>query len=144
MFVVDTNVLVYAANRDAPQSDEYRERLEGWRRQATPWYLTWSIVYEFLRIATHRRVLQAPWTLREAWTFVEALLASPSLHILTETDGHHEMLAALVRELPDVKGNLLHDAHIAVLMREHGIGRVVTLDGDFRRFPFLKIVHPLG
>lgn len=61
------------------------------------------------------RRLPAPWTFQEVWEFIEALLASPSLHVLTETD----------RELPDIKGNLLHDAYSATVMREHGIGRIL-------------------
>ena len=39
-------------------------------------------------------------------------------------------------------GNLMHDAHTAVLMREHGIKRVYTRDTDFHRFPFLEPVDP--
>jgi predicted nucleic acid-binding protein len=40
--------------------------------------------------------------------------------------------------------DVLHDAHTAILMREHGIRRLVTRDGDFRRFPFLDVVDPLA
>jgi len=36
----------------------------------------------------------------------------------------------------------MHDAHTAVLMREHGIKRVYTRDTDFHRFPFLEPVDP--
>jgi predicted nucleic acid-binding protein len=37
----------------------------------------------------------------------------------------------------------VHDLHTAVLMREHGISRIVTRDADFRRFRFLDVVDPL-
>jgi predicted nucleic acid-binding protein len=30
----------------------------------------------------------------------------------------------------------MHDAHTAVLMREHGIRTIFTRDSDFHRFPF--------
>lgn len=143
MFLVDTNVLVYAANEDAPESEACRERLEAWRVRPAPWYLTWGVVYEFLRIVTHRRVLATPWTLGEAWSFVSALIASPSLRILAETDRHQAVLAEILEEVPGVKGNLVHDAHIAAVMREHGIRQIVTRDGDFHRFPFLEVVDPL-
>jgi predicted nucleic acid-binding protein len=49
-----------------------------------------------------------------------------------------------VAELPALRGNLLHDAHTAVLMREHGIRTIYTRDSDFHRFPFLEVVDPLG
>ena len=38
----------------------------------------------------------------------------------------------------------MHDLHTAVLMREHSISRICTPDQDFRQFPFLDVVDPLG
>lgn len=40
-------------------------------------------------------------------------------------------------------GDVLHDTHTAILMREHGIRRVCTRDTGFHRFPFLEVVDPL-
>ncbi len=77
MLVVDTNVLIYAANSDAPEHARCRALLEGWRAQVTPWCLTWGIVYDFLRVATHPRVFRQPFAIDAAWRFVSALLASP-------------------------------------------------------------------
>ena len=67
MFVVDTNVLVYAADTDSEFHGRCRELLEDWRRQTSAWYLTWSIVYEFLRVTTHARVFRTPWSAGDAW-----------------------------------------------------------------------------
>lgn len=143
MFVVDTNVLVYAANKDSPEHQQCREAVETWRRQTTPWYLTWGIVYEFLRITTHPSVLSKPWSLKSSWKFIGAILVSKSVGILIETDRHENILSELINEIPALSGNMLHDAHTAALMREHGIGKVVTRDTDFHRFKFLEVVDPL-
>ncbi|MBI3698228.1 MAG: PIN domain-containing protein [Acidobacteria bacterium] len=144
MFVVDTNVLVYAADQDSPLHTRCRELLEQWRGQASAWFLTWGIVYEFLRVCTHPRVFRAPWTAGHAWSFVEALLASPGLSILAATKRHSRVAAEVMREIPHLSGNLMHDAQTAVLMREHGIRRVITRDTDFHRFPFLEPIDPVG
>lgn len=143
MFVVDTNVLVYAANADSQVHQPCRTALEGWRRQQGAWYLTWSIVYEFLRVVTHPKVLRKPWTAHQAWKFVEALIASPGLDILREAERHEHILKALFHDIPHLSGNLLHDAHTAALMQEHGIRRIYTRDTDFHRFPFLEVIDPL-
>lgn len=143
MFVVDTNILVYAANADSPFHEASRRRLDAWRRSAAAWYLTWGICYEFLRVITHRRVLRSPWTGAAAWRFLEALLASPGLGLLVPTERHPAVAAAVIAGSPPVTGNLWHDAATAVLMREHGIGTIYTHDADFRRFPFLHVVDPL-
>jgi toxin-antitoxin system PIN domain toxin len=142
VFVVDTNVLVYAADADARFHGLCRERLERWRVQPSAWYVTWGIVYEFLRVTTHPRVLKMPWTVGEAWAFVEALLASSSLGVLVPTERHPEVAAEVVEELPHLSGNLIHDATTAVLMREHGVQRIYTRDTDFHRFPFIEPVDP--
>jgi predicted nucleic acid-binding protein len=46
-------------------------------------------------------------------------------------------------EVADIAGNLVFDAHTAVLMREHGIRRIYTHDAHFRRFPFLDVIDPV-
>ncbi len=143
MFVVDTNVLIYAADQDSEFHEPCRAQLELWRRQSSPWYLTWSICHEFLRVSTHPRVFQKPFAANSAWAFLEAVLAAPSASLLLATDRHAKVLAATLAELPHLRGNILHDAHTAVLMREHGITRIVTRDTDFHKFKFLEVVDPI-
>jgi uncharacterized protein len=144
MFVVDTNILIYAANRDAPEHARCHELIQQWRRQAPPWYITWKIIYEFLRVTTHHRVMPHPWDLRQAWGFVEALLSSPSLTVLMETDRHAVVAAEVFNRMgPILSGNLVHDAHTAVIMLEHGIRMIYTRDADFHRFNFLEVIDPL-
>ena len=68
------------------------------------------------------------------------LLKSPSLHLLSETSQHAELLDSLLRE-SGVTGNRVFDAHIAVLCIEHGVTELITADRDFTRFP-LKFTNP--
>ena len=39
-------------------------------------------------------------------------------------------------------GNLIHDPHLVVLALEHGVHELLTLDGDFARFPQLSSRNP--
>ncbi len=144
MFVVDTNVLVYAADADSPFHAACRDWLERQRGRADAWYTTWAILYEFLRVTTHPRVMRRPWSAPAAWDFLAALLTSPGLAVLLPTQRHAEIAAQVIAELSHLAGNLFHDAHTAVLMREHGIRRIVTRDTDFHRFPFLEPVDPIS
>lgn len=143
MFVADTNVLIYAANADAPEHVRCRTLLESWRQGREPWYTTWAILYEFARVVTHPRVLPTPWTGAAALGFVRALMDTPSHQVLVESDRHIGIAQQLAESVPALGGNLLHDYHTAVLMREHGISRIYTRDADFRRFAFLDVVDPL-
>lgn len=143
MFVVDTNVFVYAAVEDSPAYAACKGAVDEWRAQAGAWFTTWGIVYEFLRVVTHPRVLRSPWNAPDAWRFLDGLFASPGFEVLSETDLHGDVFAEVLTELPWLAGNVLHDAHTAVLMREHGVRRIYTHDADFHRFPFLEVVDPV-
>ncbi|HEY4112839.1 MAG TPA: TA system VapC family ribonuclease toxin [Rhizomicrobium sp.] len=143
MFLVDTNLLVYAANTRSPLQAKASAWLDRQRTCPDAWYTTWPILYEFLRVTTHRSVMRPPWTLAEAWSFVSGLLVSPGLSMLVETERHRQVAGTVLSELPFLAGNILHDAHTAILMREHGIRRICTRDTDFHRFPFLEVIDPL-
>jgi toxin-antitoxin system PIN domain toxin len=143
MWLVDTNILVYAANRATPEHARCLDLVENLRRSTGPWYTTWGILYEFLRVVTAPRILPRPWLLGEAWGFVTSLLLSPSLRILLETAHHAEVAEQVIRALPGLSGRLAHDLHTAVLMREHGVVRIYTRDTDFHRFPFLEVLDPV-
>ncbi|CAB5106828.1 hypothetical protein D3OALGA1CA_4891 [Olavius algarvensis associated proteobacterium Delta 3] len=144
MFVVDTNILIYAADQDSPFHDRCFKLLNDWREQASAWFVTWGILYEFLRVSTHHRVFRKPWSAAEAWQFVEALLSSPFIGILGHTDRHLEVAATVIQEMPHLNGNLMHDAHTAITMRENGIQTIYTRDTDFHRFAFLTPVDPVA
>lgn len=139
----DTNVLIYAADTDSEFHDPCLNSIEAARNDPSPAFLTWNICYEFLRVSTHRRVFRFPWTPAEARSFLGTLLDSPGMSLLLATRRHGAVLRQTVAELPDVRGNQMHDLHTAVLMREHGVSRICTRDTGFHRFPFLTVVDPL-
>lgn len=142
MFVVDTNVLVYAADESAPEHAHCRALVDEWRRRHGAWFLTWGIAYEFLRVVTHPRVMRKPWTIEAALEFLAALQESPGLAFLAPTSRHAAVLAEVVAEVPGLSGNIVHDTQTAVLMREHGVHRICTRVTDFHRFPFVEPIDP--
>jgi uncharacterized protein len=144
VLVVDTNVLVYAANRDSEFHQACRSRLEEVRARELPWYLSWPICYEFLRVCTHPNILSKPWTVAAAWGFLQTMLDAPRAGLLLPTSRHADVLRQVINEVPHLRGNIVHDLHTAVLMREHGIREIYTLDSDFSRFPFLRVIDPLA
>jgi toxin-antitoxin system PIN domain toxin len=144
VFVVDTNLLVYAADEDFARQREIRKRLREWSSSTETWYVTWSIVYEFLSISTQRSAFAHPLSFSQAWHFIEVLRGVPSFKILLETDRHPEVVRDLASEYPQMSGTRFHDLHIAAVMREHGITDIRTADTDFHQFKFLRVTNPLG
>ena len=143
MLVIDTNVLVYAADEKAPEHSRCRLLLQSMREQASPCYVTWRILYEFMRVATHPNVFHNPFAPHDAWSFVTRLLESPGVGLLAETSRHAAVAKEVFEIVPGIRANLFFDAHTAIVMREHGITRIITRDTDFFRFPFLEVIDPL-
>ena len=144
MQALDTNILVYAANKKSEFHTVCRQFLDRCRKGPTPTYISWNVGYEFLRVATHPKATRTPLTASRASDFLQEMLAAPGVEELRPTHRHAGVLAQTLAELPEVRGNLFHDLHTAVLMREHGISRICTRDADFRRFPFLTVVDPVS
>jgi predicted nucleic acid-binding protein len=63
--------------------------------------------------------------------------------VLIVTERHGDVAAAIIDELAELAGNLLHEMYTAVLMREHGVARICTRDADFHRCTFLGVIDPL-
>jgi len=140
---VDTNILLYAVNPHCQEHASAHSAIEGLRVGGKPWYLTWGVIYEFLRVVTHAAVSKRPLSLSAALSFVRHLLESPSIGILRETEMHLAKIEELARQLPAISANDVHDAHIVVLMREHNIGTILTADKGFQRFKDIQVVDPV-
>ena len=141
--VVDTNLLLYAVNRDCPEHVPARAFLDGVLGDAGVWYVTEGICYEFLRVSTHRRVFPSPLLAKEALGFLEILLASPGMALLGPGPGHWRTLRQLVESIHAPEGNLFFDLRTAVLMRENGVRTVYSADTDLLQFPGIEVVNPL-
>jgi predicted nucleic acid-binding protein len=118
--------------------EEQAEKLLG-----LTWVLTWGIVYEFLRLVTHRRMFRRPLSATQALTFLDPILGSELVSVLGPTERHEQVMRSLVRELGRPAGNLFHDLETVVIMREHGVGEIMTADTDFKKFSRLIVTNPL-
>ncbi|MBM4395160.1 MAG: PIN domain-containing protein [Deltaproteobacteria bacterium] len=141
-FAIDTNVLVSATFEDAPGHGEARAFLDAVLASDVPWCLAWVTIYEYLRVVTHARVFARPLTWARAWSQVSALLAHPRLELLVETDRHRQCIEDTVALAGGATGNFVHDCHLASLMSEHDVRRIVTSDSHFRRFPGMESALP--
>jgi uncharacterized protein len=144
VLVVDTNILVYAADADSAHHTQRRAWLEAQRRKPDAWFSTWAVVYEFLRVTTHPRAMRKPWTATQVWAFIQALTASAGFGLLLPAARHASVLDEILVAMPHLAGNILHGVNTVALMREHGIRQVVTRDADFHRFKGIEVVDPVS
>ena len=143
MIAVDTNVLVYAHRRESREHNAAASLLHALAEGDTPWAIPWPCCYEFLSVATNRRLWSGNQSSADqAWEQLSAWAASPVARLIGETDG---FLATLVRfaRRPRVTGGVVHDARIAAICVAHGVEALLTRDRDFSLFPELRTRDPL-
>lgn len=140
-FSIDANVLLYASDTQSAHADRARAFLI--ERAAGPdiFYLAWPTIMSYLRIATHPGIFRAPLSPDEAMRNVQQLLDLAHVRTLGEDEGFWEMYRGIAGIFP-LRGNAVPDAHLAALLRQHGVRLLYTNDADFKRFPFLSVVNP--
>ena len=143
MIGVDTNILVYAHRRDSewhePAAACVRELAEG----TASWALPWPCLHEFMAIITHERIFSPPSSVSKAIEQVNAWLESPSVVLLSETNGYWDVLTGLIKG-SRVTGPRVHDGRIAALCIHHGVRELLSADRDFSRFGGLRTRNPLS
>lgn len=139
MFIIDTNILLNAVNTDSDFHKDICGFFESTMKSNYYFGFTWSILYEFLRVSTHPRVFNSPLSMDMALNFLKPLIDHEKSFIISETDIHNDILLNCISQTHRITGNLIHDFHIAVLMKEHGVSEIVTFDKDFNAFPWIKI-----
>jgi len=142
-FSCDVNVLLYASDTTSPVHLPARSFLKQVAASGDLFCLGWPTVMSYLRIATHARIFSVPLTPAEALRNVERLLALPNVRVIAEEPGFLDVYRGVTGDFP-VRGNLVPDAHLAALLRQHGVGLLYTRDSDFRRFPFLQVRDPFA
>ena len=96
----------------------------------------------YLRLVTHPAILPNPLTPGDALTNIESLVSRPHVRTPGEEEEFWQVFRATAGSTP--RGNEFPDAHVAALMRQHGVGLIYTRDRDFRRFPGIRVQDPFN
>lgn len=139
---LDTNVLVYASNEDDPVHEAARALVERLAAGPDLLYLFWPTLLGYLRIVTHPGILVRPLRPRLALDNLAALLALPHVRSPGEAERFWDLFRATAGD--NVRGNEVPDAHVAALMRQHGVRVIYTRDRGFRRFDGIEPEDPFA
>jgi toxin-antitoxin system PIN domain toxin len=139
---VDANVLVYASNAADPAFLPASALLERLAAGPDLVYLFWPTIMGYLRIVTHPGILPMPLTFAEAAANVSGLLRRPHIRTAGEIAGFWELYLATAGG--QLRGNDVPDAHLASLMRQHGVETIYTRDRDFRRYEGIAVRDPVA
>ncbi|MDE0309711.1 MAG: PIN domain-containing protein [Acidiferrobacterales bacterium] len=140
MIAVDTNILVYAHNKFSKYHETAKAEICFLAESSIRWGIPLHCIGEFLRVITHRKVFENPFTVDEAVTALNRLLESPSLKLLYPTSDYLSLLSVAMTEV-NATGNLVHDAQIVAVCRGNGVTALLTEDRDFDLFTRFRTKH---
>ncbi len=141
MLLIDATVLLRAHRGDAPSHATYRHWLERVVAADSPFATPDLVLADFVRIVTNPRVFSPPTPLPAALDAAVALRSQPNHVALNPGPRHFGIFSHLCTQV-GARGALVADARLAALAIETG-AELVTTDRGFRRFPGLRVVHPL-
>lgn len=141
-FAIDVNVLLYASDAGSARHSSALRFLEGCASGHEVFCVAWTTLMSYLRIATHPSVFGQPLSPADAHDNVTALLELPHLRVLSEEEGFWDIYREVTRRVP-TRGNLVPDAHLVALLRQHGVRKLYTVDRDFLKFDGLDVEDPL-
>jgi hypothetical protein len=141
MVAVDSNILVYAHREDSSWHAAALDRVRTLAEGRAPWAIPWPCLHEFLAVVTHPRIYAPPTPLDRAVAQVDAWLESPSLVLIGEDASYWPRLRSLVLA-GKIAGPRIHDARVAAICLQQGVGELLTIDRDFSRFPALRVRNP--
>jgi len=138
---VDANVLLYASDTASRFHGRAVELVRRLAMGPDLLYLFWPVAMAYLRISTHPAVFERPLDADAAMGNVEALLARRHVRAPGEDEGFWDLYRSVAAGVV-VRGNLVPDAHLVALIRQHGVGTLWSHDRDFRKFQEIRVRDP--
>lgn len=118
MHAVDVNVLMYARFDADANHDSAYSLLGDLRVDAAGLALFPAVINGFLRLATDFRVVTEPLSAQAAMTYVDELLASPTVRVVNPGAGYWEIFRRLVDTYPPRAADV-SDLSLAATAMEH-------------------------
>lgn len=141
MIVPDTNLLIYAFNRDAPLHTQaaawWEELLNGRELVGIPWV----VMQAFVRLLSSRTVVRDPYSTAELFDICDEWLSIDVVSLLEPTESTYQTWRELMTQY-QLPGTMSTDALIAAEALSNN-ATVHSNDGDFLRFKGLQLVNPM-
>lgn len=134
---IDTNILIHFLVKT---QKEHKQAVDWFAENKDPLATTLTNIAEVLRLLTHPRVFPSPLSLKEVIDLVYEFVEKLEVTLLEESESWWLDLKELLKNLPSLKGNEVFDARIALCLRHNGVKELCTLDTNFAKYSFLKII----
>lgn len=143
-FSLDTNILLYAANRDCPEHEDCLAVLKQAAAAPDDWVLADQVLFELYKALRNPKILRRPLTAPAAFAHVEKLRDSFGF-IRCWYEGACWAPAAAKLRQSAFPYQRTHDAVLAATLRHHGVRVFYTRNiKDFQDAGFEKVIDPVS
>lgn len=140
MYLLDSNVLIYAHLSGLPEFPVVHRWLEDALNKAETVMVTESVLLSFIRLTTNKKIFAPALTAAQCREVFEDLFAFPNFLLHQPETPHYLQLAALMKK-HNLADNDTMDAHLACIALATK-ATLVTSDKGFKRFPYVKVLNP--
>jgi predicted nucleic acid-binding protein len=139
---LDTNLLIYAANKGCEEHSVARELAESLIAEPRDWMLADQVLFEYYRALRNPAILERPLSAKKAAGQVRFLREEAGcMHCAYSSDLWERVSPHLSKE--SLRGVGVFDAILAVTLQANGITQFYTRNvSEFKRFEFFEVVNP--
>ena len=134
---LDTNILVYLANKDSP----FHSGVTGKFKEIINTYELWisrQVLREYAVVMTRSGTVEKPLSPENVASDIEKW--KNAFHVADETEETTRILVELIKSYK-ITGKNIHDANIFATMMANSIQTLFTLNtGDFQKFKDLTLI----
>lgn len=142
-YSLDVNLMLYGSDQSSKFHSRARAFLDSCSANDEPLYLCYLTLLAYVRMSTHPRIFTTPLTPQEALKNVQALADLPHVRLIAERDGFLEIYREVTKDVA-VRANLVPDAHLASILRQHGVSTLYTTNvDDFRKLGVPDVRNPI-
>ncbi len=144
-FAIDTNLLVYAHNRDSPFHESAKSFIETVMNERNEngslgVCIPAQVFIEFISVVTSNK-LKTPLSISQATAIVQDYLET-GITILTQKDSYLDNAIELLGQVSSRKR--IFDVAIVAILKDNQISGIYTVNvEDFEGFTFLEVINPL-
>lgn len=139
--LLDTNILVYANNLDAPFHEPCKALVESALAGEFPAYIALQNLMELYAVITDKRRVTRPLSPAKANDLLKLYTSSDNLVVISPTIATFPILADLIKKVSP-QAQSVFDLLLVAVMLEHGVSTIYTL--NVRHFAGLQSITAIN
>lgn len=142
--LIDTNILIYAVNKDSGYHKQARIILEQVSAGEINGVISIQNVLEFCSVLTSVKLLNKPISIKKVWKLVKDIIDS-GVEVVYPNNAIIQILPKLFSK-SETLGKRIYDYYLVATMLNYNISTIYTVnEKDFQNFKHtIHVVNPLG